>query len=313
MASDQLSDVFDLVEVRGVMSGGCAVRGAWVARVELRCPLKLVGVLRGQVRLLTEGLDTPMVLDTGDVAILNKRTWMVLEGGRGTGPVRELEVPEGDPFTRIDGADCNASDVVVGGHVDVNPAGEALLVQALPPVGLVQASAASAPSLLATLNRVVDELTGNRIGSAFAVRQHGQLLVLEVLRAYVEQADLPPGWLRALSDDRLRPALSLMHGQPGRPWGLEELARSAAMSRTSFAERFRTVAGVPPLTYLSNWRMLLAQRALRNGDTRVGPLAAKLGYSSESAFSNAFKRQVGISPQRYCAQMRRQVEPISSR
>ena len=110
-----------------------------------------------------------MVLDTGDVAILNKRTWMVLEGGRGTGPVRELEVPEGDPFTRIDGADCNASDVVVGGHVDVNPAGEALLVQALPPVGLVQASAASAPSLLATLNRVVDELTGNRIGSAFAV------------------------------------------------------------------------------------------------------------------------------------------------
>jgi AraC-like DNA-binding protein len=77
------------------------------------------------------------------------------------------------------------------------------------------------------------------------------------------------------------------------------LARAAAMSRTSFAERFRTVAGVPPLTYLSRWRMLLAQRALRDGDARIGSLAAELGYASESAFSTAFKREVGESPLRF--------------
>ena len=71
------------------------------------------------------------------------------------------------------------------------------------------------------------------------------------------------------------------------------------MSRTSFAERFRTVAGVPPLTYLHRWRMLLAQRALRDGDARVGSLAFELGYASESAFSTAFKREVGVSPLRY--------------
>src|ERR687892_673570 len=81
-------------------------------------------------------------------------------------------------------------------------------------------------------------------------------------------------------------------------WRLEELARAAAMSRTSFAERFRTVAGVPPLTYLNRWRMLLAQRALRGGDVRVGSLAFELGYASESAFSTAFKREVGESPLR---------------
>jgi AraC-like DNA-binding protein len=61
-----------------------------------------------------------------------------------------------------------------------------------------------------------------------------------------------------------------MHAEPGKPWWLEELAPAAAMSRTSFAERFRTVTGIPPLTYLDSWRMLLAQRALREGDTRVG-------------------------------------------
>ena len=76
------------------------------------------------------------------------------------------------------------------------------------------------------------------------------------------------------------------------------------MSRTSFAERFRSVADVPPLTYLNRWRMLLAQRALRDGDTRVGPLAFELGYASESAFSNAFKREVGVSPLRYRSRVR---------
>ena len=71
------------------------------------------------------------------------------------------------------------------------------------------------------------------------------------------------------------------------------------MSRTSFAERFRAVAGVPPLTYLTRWRILLAQRALRTDTTSVGTLAADLGYASESAFSTAFKREVGESPLRY--------------
>jgi AraC-like DNA-binding protein len=106
-----------------------------------------------------------------------------------------------------------------------------------------------------------------------------------------------------------------MHGEPGEPWRLDELARAAAMSRTSFAERFRTVAGVPPLTYLNQWRMLLAQRALRAGDVRVGSLALELGYASESAFSTAFKREVGESPLRYRNRMREEspspAEPVS--
>lgn len=66
-----------------------------------------------------------------------------------------------------------------------------------------------------------------------------------------QQPPLSSGWLRALTDERLRPALTLMHTEPGRPWRLEELAQAATMSRTSFAERFRIVAGMPPLTCLN--------------------------------------------------------------
>ena len=104
-------------------------------------------------------------------------------------------------------------------------------------------------------------------------------MVLEVLRAYIAQStELAPGWLRVLTDERLRPAIQLMHAEPGKPWRLDELARASAISRVSFAERFRTVVGAPPLTYRNSWRMLLAQRALRDGDTRVGSLAFEHGY-----------------------------------
>jgi AraC-like DNA-binding protein len=299
VSGDQLSEVFDLVEVRGILTGGFAVRGPWVARAAITDSLKLIARVCGRARLSTDGIGGPIELEPGDVAVLNGRSWLALEGGTGEGPPREVVPEENDPSTRLTGADCGTDDVVLGGRVDLNPAGYALLLQALPPVAHVRASAATATNLRGSLERMFDEVAGQRIGSAFAIRQHGQLLLLEVLRAYVEQARLPPGWLRALADERLRPALTLMYAEPGRPWRLDELARAAAMSRTSFAERFRTVAGVPPLTYLNRWRMMLAQQALRGGDVRVGSLASELGYASESAFSTAFKREVGTSPLHY--------------
>jgi AraC-like DNA-binding protein len=299
MVPDQLSEVFDLVEVRGLLSGGFAVRGPWVSRAAVEGPLKLIAMVSGRARLTTDGVDGWIELEPGDVAILNNRSWLELQGGTGDGQPREIIPEENDPSTRLTGADCGTDDVVIGGRVDLNPAGQALLLQALPPVGHVRASAATASNLRGCLDRLFDEVARNRIGSAFAVRQYGQLLTLEVLRAYVEQSELPSGWLRALTDERLRPALALMHTEPGRPWRLDQLAHAAAMSRTSFAERFRSVAGVPPLTYLNRWRMLLAQRALRDGDVRIGSLASGLGFASESAFSTAFKREVGESPLRY--------------
>jgi AraC-like DNA-binding protein len=295
---DQLSEVFDLVEVRGLMSGGFAVRGPWVSRTALGDPLKFIAMVGGRARLTTDGIDGPIELEPGDVAILNNRSWLELEGGTGDGPRREIVPEAGFPFIHLISADRGLDDVVIGGRIDLNPAGQALLLQTLPPVGHVRASAAGA-NLRGSLHRLFDEVTANRLGSAFAIRQHSQLVLLEVLRAYVDQAELPPGWLRVLTDERLSPALRLMHAEPGRSWGLAELARATAMSRTSFADRFRSVAGVPPLAYLNRWRMLLAQRALRDGDVRVGSLAFDLGYASESAFSTAFKREVGESPLRY--------------
>lgn len=308
MVPDRLSEVLELVEVRGVLTGGVAARGGWTSRGPIGDPVKFFAMVSGRARLTADGVEAPLDLAAGDVAILVGRSWIAFEGGEAP----RVEVQPEDDFTaeRWTLADPGADDIVIGGCVNVNDAGRTLLLESLPPAAHVRSSEVRSDRLVGSLFRLYDEATGRRPGSAFAIRQYGQLFLLELLRAYADQADLPAGLLRLLTDDRLRPALGLMHAEPGRPWGLEELARAAAMSRTSFAERFREVAGVPPLTYLSRWRMLLAQRALRDGDARVGELAVELGYGSESAFSTAFKRMVGESPLRYRMRMREEAVAV---
>lgn len=300
--ADVLSHVFDLVEVQGMLTGGFAVRGPWVSSGTVSQPLKLIALVAGSARVRVDGPggpDGPVDLAPGDVVLLNHRTRLEVRGGSGEGAPVHLVPEAGFDAMALAEADLATDDVLVGGWIQVSAAGLALLSTALPGLVHVHATTSAASRLGGLVERIFDEATSGRLGSGFAIRQNGQLLLLEMLRSYLEQGQTPAGWLRLLADEPLRPALLLIHEQPGQPWGLRELARAAGMSRTSFAERFREIAGTPPLTYLSHWRMLLAQRALRDPDVRVGPLAAELGYGSESAFSTAFKRTVGESPSRY--------------
>lgn len=301
MLADPLSAVFDLIEVRTVISGSFAVEGPWVSRGPVE-GLKLIGVMSGRADLRTGVLEGPVSLGPGDVVLIRDRTWLEMSGG-GDGPRQEV-VPgshlDAQALVRPPGTD---GVVGVGGRVDVDPAGRALLQESLPPMALVRGTSVEGHDLRASLHRLLAEVAQSRPGSEFAVRQHGQLVLLELVRAHLGRGDAAPGWLRLLTDDRLRPAIDLMHDEPGRAWRLLDLARASSMSRTSFAERFRQVAGMPPLTYLHRWRILRAQHALRIHDARVGQLADELGYSSESAFSTAFKREVGLSPLRYRQQV----------
>lgn len=306
MHGDRLSEVLDLIEVRSVVSGAFGVSGRWQGRTDIVDDLKFFALVRGRAWLTTDGVSAPYELRGGDVAVLNGRSWVELRGGAGDGTPITIEPPSADSVRRLGEVSAEAEDVLVGGRVELNPTGKELLLRTLPPVAHVRSSTQAAPHLGGIIDRLFDELVADRVGSAFAVRQYCQLLLLDVLRAFMDGGEVPSGWLRLLADEQLRPALALLHAQPAKAWRLEDLAHAATMSRTTFAERFRDVAGTPPQSYLLSWRMLLARRELRSGDTRVRPLALQLGYSSESAFSTAFKREVGESPLHYRSRTRRE-------
>jgi lambda family phage portal protein len=105
---------------------------------------------------------------------------------------------------------------------------------------------------------------------------------------------LRPGQIRG--EPWLARALAALHARVQHPWTTESLAREALLSRSAFAERFTRVLGMPPMTYLTRWRMYVAARRLRESAVPIGRIAAEVGYESESTFSRAFAREMGLAP-----------------
>lgn len=167
------------------------------------------------------------------------------------------------------------------------------LVRVLPPVLLAAGSA----TVRETVRLMAEELSHLRPGGEVVATRLADILVVQAVRGWLEtDPGAREGWLRALDDERVGRALEAVHAEPGRSWTLEELARTAAMSRSAFTARFTALVGEAPMSYVTRWRMLLAQTRLREGDTTVAALAGELGYRSEAAFSRAFTRTVGRTP-----------------
>jgi AraC-like DNA-binding protein len=133
-------------------------------------------------------------------------------------------------------------------------------------------------------------------------RRLPELVLIAVLQAHLATAPAADhGWLAALRDPVLAPALAQLHAAPDRRWTVPEIAAAASVSRSMLDERFRQVLGLSPIRYLAEWRMHLAEELLATSDLTVFAVARRVGYDSEEAFSRAFKRARGLSPSHWRA------------
>jgi len=301
MIADPISDILKLASVESVVSGGFVAGGDWAIRFPAPDRLKFFASARGRLWLRLADSGETVRIEPGDVLLLTAPESFVMASDLAVDPVEAhaLFAGRASPIVATGEGD---EVLVIGGHVRFDRAYAPILAEALPTLIHVRAGSAEAQRMRWIIDRMVEESAATLPGGGLASAQLAHLLFIHVLRAHLASGGpVRAGWLRLAADPRLAPALRLMHEAPGKPWRLEQLAQAAAMSRTVFAARFRDVAGVAPLAYLAQWRMRLAMHALRTGDIAVATLADALGYASESAFSHAFKRIVGVAPGRYAA------------
>ena len=154
---------------------------------------------------------------------------------------------------------------------------------------------ADIPGGESTLTLLFDEAFAQRTGREAGIDRLVEFFVVLLLRHSIDAQLIKAGVLAALADARLSKALTAMHERPEQAWSLESLAQTAGMSRARFAATFRAVVDTPPLDYLTDWRISVAQTLLKGGKP-LKAVAPAVGYSSPVAFSRVFARRVGASP-----------------
>lgn len=139
-----------------------------------------------------------------------------------------------------------------------------------------------------------------RLGKLAMVNLWASIVMVECLRTYIEGlSEKTECWLAAMSDPHLSKTLAILHDKPDYKWTTHELAQKVGMSRSSFTQHFKNIVGIPPLTYLTKYRLHLAARQLRLQRNSISQISELVGYTSNSTFTQAFKRMYGISPKTY--------------
>ena len=251
-------------------------------------------VLEGGCRIAIDGRE-PLELQSGDFVLIPAAYGVAISSleepaaGVETGPPVALgngEFRIGDPRGPIDLR-------MMAGHCSFGSPDAALLVSLLPEFVHVRGE-----QRLATLVDLVrEESREQRPAREVVLSRLLEVLLIEALRSVGTNAS--PGLVRGLADTRLAAAIRGMHERPTHPWTVPELARAAALSRSSFFERFSREVGVAPMEYLLAWRMALAKDLLRRDGARMADVAERVGYASASTFSVAFARHVGQPPTHY--------------
>ena len=260
--TDPLSEVIALLQPRAVFSRPVSGAGRWGFRYSAFRQPSFCAVLEGSCRLAVDG-HRPLTLEAGDFVLLPATpgfTMSSLEPGR---------LKHFDPHvtSKVLGETRHGTR---GGRPDVRWLGgwcafdspdSTVLVSLLPSLVHVRGV-----ERLSVLVRLVGEEAGERRpGRDLVLTRLVEVLLIEALRA-TPGKDAPAGLLRGLADARLAPAIRQMHGQLARSWTVAHLARTAALSRSAFFERFTRTVGLPPMEYLLAWRMAVAKDLLRRHD-----------------------------------------------
>lgn len=293
--NDPLSEVIALLQPQTVFSKRISGAGRWGVRYSDFGHPSFCVMLEGSCRLAVDG-QRPLTLEAGDFVLLPATPGFTMSGFEPVTPERIDPKVTASPTSEIrHGRRGGRPDaLLLGGYFVFDSPDAALLVSLLP--ALIHVRGSERLSVLVRL--VAEESSERRSGRELVLTRLVEVLLIEALRS-TSSEDAPPGLLRGLADAQLARAMRQMHGQVARSWTVAQLAKTAALSRSAFFERFTRTVGVRPMEYLLAWRMAVAKDLLRRRELGVNEIAERVGYGSASTFSTAFSRHVGQPPSRY--------------
>lgn len=307
---DTLGGLLDAPRARGAFALRNVMNSPWSLRILAESPLTLIAGVSGRLWVVPDEGE-PVPVGPGDIAVTRAPDHYNVADSPTTPP--QVIVHPGQRCCDLDGNSVleamthgvrtwgnhpdGSTVFLVGAYEHLSDISDRLL-RALPPV--LSLSHTDWESPLVPL--LCDEVVKDEPGQAAVLDRLLDLLVTAVLKAWFARHDASrPEWWRFQGDRIVERALRTMHDNPAHPWTMEKLAAESGASRASLARRFNELVGEPPMTFLKNWRMAMAADLLCQPDETVTTVAEKVGYATPFAFSAAFKRVRGMSPQEHRA------------
>lgn len=303
---DNLAGLLDAPRARGAFALRVVMNPPWSLRDLANSPLTLIAGVKGELWLEPDG-GRPVRVGPGDIAVIRVPVHYNLADSLDRSPDVIIHPGqhccdlEGNPLheemmqgVRTWGNDAGGSTLfLVGAYEHLSDISDRLL-RVLPPVLSLSHTDWKSP----LVDLLGDEVIKDEPGQAAVLDRLLDLLLTAVLKAWFAKHDhnSPECW-RYQSDRIIERALRLMHDTPDHPWTMDTLAREVGASRALLARRFKMLVGESPMSFLRNWRMALAADLLCHPNENVGTVAEKVGYATPFAFSAAFKRVRGVTPQ----------------
>ena len=258
-----------------------------------------IAVERGSCWLAVKGAHEPIYVETGHCYVIKRGHAYRHASDLSLKPINAATMWKPSSDGRVFHGTVHDTELL-GRQFNCDSLQFSILLDMLPPVIVIPSESDHASVIPWLLDRLMKELTVHSHGSVLVIDHLAHMLLIEILRAHLASGeDFHVGWLRGLADPKIAIVLNLMHRDPGCRWTLEDFTQATGMSRSSFLSLFKRRVGTGSLNYLLRWRMRLAAKRLLAGKESITTIALSLGYESESAFGNAFKRVTGRPPRRF--------------
>ncbi len=307
---DAIANLLEGTRARGAFALRCVMSPPWGLRILAESPATLIAAVEGDLWVAPDNGD-PLHITPGGIAVTRAPDHYNVVGSLDTKPEIIIQpeqrccdlagnsvLEEMTHGIRTWGSDPAGKCVfIVGAYEHLSTVSDKLK-KMLPPVLALNKDDWDSP----LVSILVDEVAKDEPGQAAVLDRLLDLLLTAALKAWVAKQDPDrPVWWQSQGDPIVERALRLIHRDPAYAWTLDKLAAKTNASRASLARRFNDIVGEPPMTFLKNWRMALAEDLLSRPGETIGTVSEKVGYSSPFAFSAAFKRIKGISPYEYRA------------
>src|ERR1700743_691852 len=296
---DILAQVLDRIRLSGTLLFHFELGHPWHLELPAR-PYALFHYLSQGSATLALGQRPEIQITEGDFVVITRGAPHVCYSDRRAKPLRIMDIDRSSPRLGVvrHGSRAKPLSTMICGNFTVSRPLFGSVMELLPPVLLLKPTA-DGGWLEAILRRMVSESALERPGQRVALSRLTEVLFVEVLRSWI--ASLSPGqggWLGAISDPHIGPALKLIHANPERPWTLSDLGRRVP-GRSAFSARFTKLVGQSMQRYVIERRMAEAAFLLEASDEPIARIANRVGYETAAAFSKLFQRHHGLYTGRY--------------